>query len=199
MSKVDENVKETECNEEVEETKEEKDVTEESEVEEKVENEEQEDSCEEQGEETAVKIAALEEEKEKLIERLSRLQADFNNYRRRVKEEKKDIRARANENLLLELLPIIDNFERAIEANEDEGANFSKGVGMIYKQLMNLLNKEEVTPMESMGEEFDPELHHAVMKEPADDVEEDTIIQVMQKGYYYKDRVLRPAMVKVAE
>ncbi len=145
-------------------------------------------------------ILALEEEKKNLIDRLSRLQADFDNYRRRALQENKDLRARANEKLLSELLSIIDNFERALDVQENETESFIKGIEMIYRQIMSLLEKEGVTPIEADGESFDPNLHHGVIKEPAPEgVEEDTVTAVLQKGYMYKDRVLRPAMVKVAE
>ncbi|AZR74854.1 nucleotide exchange factor GrpE [Anoxybacter fermentans] len=165
------------------------------------------DTDKEAGEEKSPEVLALEEEKKKLeeekknlIDKLSRLQADFNNYRRRVAQEMEEHKARANERLLAELLPIIDNFERALSVEQNNDESFVKGVEMIYKQLLNLLEKEGVTPIEAEGEIFDPHLHHAVMKEPAPEgVVEDTIIAVLQKGYYYKGRVLRPAMVKVAE
>lgn len=144
-------------------------------------------------------VVVLEEEKKNLLDRLARLQAEFDNFRRRVAQEKLDLRARANENLLIELLPILDNFERAIGTGEGENQNYNKGVEMIYRQILNLFEKEGIQPIEAEGELFDPNLHHAVMKESQEGVEEDTIIQVLQKGYFYKDRVLRPAMVKVAE
>lgn len=149
--------------------------------------------------EKAPQAVALEEEKKNLLDRLARLQAEFDNFRRRVAQEKLDLRARANENLFTELLPIIDNFERAIGTGEGDNENYSKGIEMIYRQILNLFEKEGIQPIEAEGEFFDPNLHHAVMKESQEGVEEDTIIQVLQKGYFYKDRVLRPAMVKVAE
>ncbi len=145
-------------------------------------------------------VVALEEEKKNLFDRLSRLQAEFDNYRRRVSQEKKDLRAYANENLLTELLTIIDNFERALSVQENENESFFKGVEMIYRQVMNLLEKQGVTVIKAEGEPFDPNLHHGVMKEAGPEgVEEETVIAVLQKGYLYKDRVLRPAMVKIAE
>ncbi len=150
-------------------------------------------------EEKSPEILALEEEKKNLVERMSRLQADFDNYRRRSQLEKEDLKARSNENLITQFLPIMDNFERALENGGTNEESFFQGVALIYRQMLNFLENEGVISFDPMGEVFDHNKHHAVIKEPADNTEEDTIIQVLQKGYMYKDRVLRPAMVKVAE
>lgn len=158
------------------------------------------EQSEELAEETSPEIMALEEEKKGLIDRLSRLQAEFDNYRRRQGQERAEFTERANERLLLEFLPIMDNFERALEAGDTNEESFLQGVKMIYRQMQNFLEKAGVTSFESLGESFDLHRHHAVSKEPAPEgVLEDTVIQVLQKGYLCQKRVLRPAMVKVAE
>lgn len=152
--------------------------------------------------EKSPEVLVLEQEKQVIIDRISRLQADFDNYRKRAVLEKQDTIRRANENLLTQMLPIIDNFERALEAVKDNenAENLTQGVEMIYRQILALLEKEGVVTYDALGDMFDPHLHHAVLKEPAaEDVAEDTIIAVLQKGYMYQERVLRPAMVKVAE
>lgn len=158
------------------------------------------ESTEELAEEKSPEVLALEEEKKGLIDRLSRLQAEFDNYRRRQAQERMDFISRANERLLLDFLPIMDNFERALAAGDANEESFLKGVSMIYRQMQTLLEKSGVTSFEAEGESFDPHRHHAVSKESAPDgVLEDTVIQVLQKGYLCQKRVLRPAMVKVAE
>lgn len=158
------------------------------------------ESTEELAEEKSPEVLALEEEKKGLIDRLSRLQAEFDNYRRRQAQERVDFISRANERLLLDFLPIMDNFERALAAGDANEESFLKGVSMIYRQMQTLLEKSGVTSFEAEGESFDPHRHHAVSKESAPDgVLEDTVIQVLQKGYLCQKRVLRPAMVKVAE
>ncbi|MBS4535563.1 nucleotide exchange factor GrpE [Clostridium sp. D2Q-14] len=146
----------------------------------------------------------LEEDEEKEIEedkeRYLRLQADFANYKKRVEKEKASIYTFANEKIVTDLLDVIDNFERAFtsvdEAIEDD--SFYKGVIMVYKQLMDILEKNGLEEIKAKEEKFDPNLHHAVMQEENDEYEENTIIDVFQKGYKLKDKVIRPSMVKVS-
>ncbi|MDR2132239.1 MAG: nucleotide exchange factor GrpE [Clostridiales Family XIII bacterium] len=130
-----------------------------------------------------------------------RLAADFQNYKRRVEKEKSEIYAYANEKIAVDLLEVIDNFERALEAGgaeaKDEG--FAKGMELIFKQLLDILSKNGVEEIQSLGEEFDPAMHHAVMMEETDDRESGKVSAVLSKGYRLKDRVIRPAMVKVAQ
>lgn len=148
----------------------------------------------------SVEISALEEEKKMLIDRLSRLQADFDNYRKRVEKERAELIDYACAQAFTDFLPILDNFERALGAGQTEGENFVKGVELIYRQFLTFLEKQGVAVIEAEGALLDPHLHHAVLKEPGPaGVAEDTVIGVLQKGYLLKDRVLRPAMVKVAE
>ena len=127
-----------------------------------------------------------------------RLQADFVNYKRRTEQERKDYIELGSKKVLNELLTVIDNFERAIEAHTNE-ESFKEGVELIYKQLLELLNKNDVTEMKCLNEKFDPEFHHAVLVEEKQGVEEGIIIDVLQKGYLIGEKVLRPAMVKVSQ
>jgi molecular chaperone GrpE len=131
-----------------------------------------------------------------------RLAADFQNYKRRVEKEKSDVYAYANEKFAVDLLGVLDNFERALESGggaeaSDEG--FVKGMGLICKQLSDILLKNGVEEILCLGEEFDPSLHHAVMVEETEAYESGKVSAVLGKGYKLKDRVIRPAMVKVAE
>ena len=136
-----------------------------------------------------------------LKDRLMRQMAEFDNYRKRTDKEKKANYELGESEFLLKLLPVVDNFERGFEALEDEDREdaFAKGMDMIYKQLMKLLEDEGVTPIDAAGKPFDPMLHNAVMQQPSETVESGTVIQEFQKGYMFKDRVLRHSMVIVAE
>lgn len=136
---------------------------------------------------------------EDLNNQLLRLQADFVNFRKRSEKEKESTIIYALESFLLSLLPIIDNFQRAIESAENKEDGFYKGVEMIYQQLLKVLNDNDVEEIVSLGEDFDPNLHHAVFMEDNDDYESGKIIEVLQKGYKLKERVIRPSMVKVAK
>ncbi len=136
----------------------------------------------------------LEESKDRLL----RLQAEFLNYKRRVEKEKTDLYAFGCEELARDLLPIIDNLERALNTLKEQDDSVFKGIAMIKNQLFQVLNKHEITEIEALGQPFDMHLHHAVMTEPCENKEqENTVAEVMQKGYMLKKRVLRPSMVKV--
>lgn len=130
---------------------------------------------------------------------LQRLQADFNNFRKRTEKEKTDISTFANEKLICELLLVLDNFERALESNDDKEAEFYKGVSLIYKQIIDTLSKFGLETIASDNEEFDPNFHHAVMQEEVEDVEPQRVLETFQKGYKLKARVIRPSMVKVSK
>lgn len=131
-------------------------------------------------------------------DQLIRLTADFTNYKRRVEKEKKDFLALGVKKVALDLLGVIDNFERALD-HSDEDSSFKEGVEMIYQQLLDLLKKNNIYPMEALNEKFDPNRHHAVLVEEKEGVEEGVVIDVVQKGYMINDEVLRPAMVKVSQ
>lgn len=133
-----------------------------------------------------------------LKDSLQRLQADFNNFRRRTQQEKESLSIYANEKMVIDLLPVIDNMERALEACDDKESDMYKGIELVYKQLKDTLSKFSVEEIAAQNEEFDPNLHMAVMQEPAEGVEPNKVIQVLQKGYKLSSRVIRPSMVKVS-
>lgn len=141
-----------------------------------------------------------EKEDEELETRYLRLQADFANYKKRIEKEKESIYTFANEKLVSELLDVIDNFERAFSSVDEkvENDSFFEGVTMVYKQLINILEKNGLEEIEAKNQKFDPNLHHAVMQEANDEVDENTVIDVFQKGYKLKNKVIRPSMVKVS-
>ncbi|AET70402.1 molecular chaperone GrpE (heat shock protein) [Desulfosporosinus orientis DSM 765] len=131
---------------------------------------------------------------------LMRLQAEFDNYRKRTQKEKTEIIKYASERLIAELLPVLDNFERAASSartNPDFNA-FSQGVDMIFRQMQTVLDKEGLKAIEATGQPFDPNLHDAVLRVESDEHPENTVVEELQKGYYLKEKVLRPSMVKVS-
>ena len=142
---------------------------------------------------------ALEKERDMLKEQLLRAVADFDNYRKRVERERRELSEYAAADVLLELLPIIDNFERALQAPAGGDEAFKKGVELIHKQMLDLLRKRGVTLIEALGADFDPNVHQAVIHEPSDEHREGEVMQELQRGYKLGDRLLRPAMVKVAK
>lgn len=152
----------------------------------------------------------LEEENHKLkndlkesSEKVLRLAAEMQNYKKRNETEKSNMLKYANEDLAKSLLPILDNFERAIKLDDndlsDEVSKFLSGFKMIYGSFVNVLNNIEVKEIECDGLEFDPVYHQAVLTEKDETKPSGVILEVLQKGYIYKDKVIRPAMVKVNE
>ncbi len=132
--------------------------------------------------------------------RLERLQADFDNYKKRQEKKQKEFIEFANERLISNLLTVLDNLERALGSakNNKNSKAIKEGVTNILKEFHNILNKEGVKPMQSIGHIFDPYKHEAVMRVDTEKYSEDTVTEEFQKGYYIKSKVLRPAMVKVA-
>jgi len=146
------------------------------------------------------KLAAKEKELDELNQRFLRLAADFENYRRRTRQETAEIRRTANERLLRELLPIVDNYERALEtAKKDLPENLYTGIEIIYRQLCNLLTQEGVEPIESVGKPFDPQYMDAFQRVETSEYPEGTVTAEVQKGYLLQGKVLRPALVIVAK
>lgn len=143
-------------------------------------------------------VAALEAQLKEKSDRILRLQADFENFRRRTAKEREELAAVITQNMIGDLLPLLDNFERAMAVEQSDGAAFQKGVEMIYTQLREVLEKNGLEPIEAEGQPFDPNVHQAVMRVENPDVEDGTVTQVLQKGYRAKGRVIRPAMVQVA-
>lgn len=152
-----------------------------------------------QQEKTETKPEGVSKEEEELNVRYLRLAADFQNFRKRVEKEKSDIYAYANEKIVVELLDVIDNFERALDHSSDNSESFAEGMSMIFKQFKGVLEKNGVEEMKAEGEPFDPNFHHAVMTENSVEHESGSVTQVLQKGYLLNNKVIRPAMVKVAE
>lgn len=140
---------------------------------------------------------ALTEENRDLKDRYMRTLADFENYRKRADREKADFYKYALQGVLKELLPVLDNFDRALD-HAEEGDDFHRGVALIYKQLLSTLQKHGVKPIDEAGVRFDPNIHEGVMREEDPSVPSQTVTAILQKGYFLHDRVLRPAMVKVA-
>ena len=143
----------------------------------------------------------LEEKKEEelhlqeLTDSVKRIQAEFINYKRRTEQEKEMLSSLANERIILDLLPVLDNFQRGLDAIEEKEGSLYEGMELIYKQLLSTLKKNGVQEIDTTID-FDPNFHHAVMQE--DGEESGKILEVFQKGYLLKEKVIRPAMVKVS-
>jgi molecular chaperone GrpE len=142
-------------------------------------------------------IARLEAEKQESEERLKRLQADFENFRRRTRQEKEELAAVVTQGLLTDMLPLLDNFQRAMAAEAKDIESFKQGVEMIYKQFQDALAKNGLEAIDTTDAKFDPNFHQAVMRVQDPEKEDDTIAAELQKGYMAKGRVLRPSMVQV--
>ena len=136
-------------------------------------------------------------EKSELNDRLLRRQADFENFRKRAERDRSDFLQFASMEFVRELLPVLDDFERALKV-ECADANYAKGVELIYSRLYEALKKLGLEPMDTVGKTFDPNLHQAVERVETDRAEDQVILGEFQKGYKFKGKLLRPAMVKVA-
>jgi molecular chaperone GrpE len=151
-----------------------------------------------QAEQTEDQTDELAGERDELVDRLQRLQAEFENYRKRAARDQQALVARAHERLVKELLPVLDDLGRALEAAEQhEEAALEDGVRLVHKQLMDVLAKEGLTEIETDGT-FDPHVHEALLAQQSD-AEAGTVLDVLQKGYRLGDHVLRPARVTIAE
>ena len=152
-------------------------------------------------------LVTLQRERDAMKEQFLRAVADFDNYRKRIDRERRELSEYAAADVLLDLLPVIDNFERALEASSPAEAGhhgaendaLRRGVELIHKQMLDLLRKRGVVPIEALGADFDPNVHQAVIHEPSDEHREGEVMQEMQRGYKLGERLLRPAMVKVAK
>jgi len=129
--------------------------------------------------------------------RLLRLQADFDNYRKRVQKEREEEHRFAAEKFILGILPALDNLERALAARGEQEESIVTGVEMIQRQIMEFLAREGVAPVPSVGAQFDPAIHEAVAHEPDPGREDNEVMAELRRGYYLKGKVIRPAMVKV--
>lgn len=156
-----------------------------------------EEIIEERLEEVKKQLTEVTEEKEEYLSKLKRLKADFVNYRNRAKKEKSQIETKTKTEIINSLLPVIDNFERALKS-VGEDSEFLSGVKMIHKQLVEELKKEGLEIIETKGEEFDPAYHEAVMQIESEEYDSGYIVEEIQRGYIMNGKVVRPAMVKVA-
>jgi molecular chaperone GrpE len=145
-------------------------------------------------------LADLQRERDELKDRWLRKSAEFDNYRKRIERERREQADQAIVDLLQDVLPVVDDFDRALTVDAGEGsAAYRKGVELIHGKLHDLLRRYGVTPIHSLGADFDPNLHQAVIQEVSPEHREGEVIGELQKGYMIKDRLLRPAMVKVAK
>lgn len=137
---------------------------------------------------------------EELTDRLTRQMAEFDNFRKRTEKEKSQMYEIGAKDIIEKILPVVDNFERGIAAvpEEEKSNSFAEGMEKIYKQLMTTLEEIGVKPIEAVGQEFDPDFHNAVMHVEDEEVGENIITEEFQKGYLYRDSVVRHSMVKVA-
>lgn len=144
--------------------------------------------------------AELAEQLQDTEAKLLRTLADFDNFRRRMRQEHEDLQKFAARKVLEGLLPVVDNFERALAAfeNKDAGEDLKTGIEMVYRQLQSVLSAQGVCAMEAIGQPFDPQVHEAVMQEAVAGQAAGVVLQELQKGYMLHDKVLRPAMVKVS-
>ena len=142
-------------------------------------------------------LQKLKAERDSLLDRLARMQAEFDNARKRAAKEQQDFRDFAMVDAIKTLLPVVDSFERALQAKSD-AADFRSGVELIYKQLQDVLAKMGVKPIVARGEQFDPHVHEAIEMVETADAADHEVLEEWQRGYKLKDRLLRPAMVKVA-
>ena len=146
-------------------------------------------------------VDQLTQERSTLLDQLLRRQAEFENYRRRVDRERAETYARSRAEVVLELLPVIDNFERALASLGHSGSDaksLREGIELIHRQLNDALGKFGLEPVETVGHAFDPNVHEAVSAEPSEEHEENTVIAEFQRGYRLGEKLLRPAKVKVA-
>ncbi|MCU1230906.1 MAG: nucleotide exchange factor GrpE [Acidobacteria bacterium] len=145
----------------------------------------------------AVTDETLRAENRELRDRVLRTMADYENFRKRAEREKQDFFRYALAGTMKDLLPVLDNFERALEHSEEDD-DFHKGVSLIYKQLAEALQKAGLRAITESNVKFDPNIHEAVVREENSSVPSHTVVDVLQKGYFLNDRLLRPALVKVA-
>jgi molecular chaperone GrpE len=147
----------------------------------------------------AEQIQQLLAEKQELVNSMARRQADFENFRKRLEKERGQDRQRALESIIDRILPVLDAFDRALAGQTESGAaEYLKGFELIRRQLWDILAKQGLTRIESVGKQFDPHFHHAIEQHPTANHKEGEIIGELQSGYLFQDHVLRPAMVRVA-
>ena len=145
-------------------------------------------------------IAELQRERDELYDRLLRKTAEFDNYRKRIDRERREQADQTVTRFLEELLTVVDDFDRALTVeSKGDSAAYRKGVELIHAKLHDMLRRQGVTPIDALGADFDPNLHQAVIHEPSPDHREGEVIGELRRGYLIGDKLLRPAMVKVAK
>jgi len=156
--------------------------------------------------EPSLEVNELKQQRDEFYDRLLRKTAEFDNYRKRTERERLQLSEAAAADLLGELLPLVDDLDRALKADADSAAKsggadaaIRKGVELIQRQLLEILRKRGVTPIDALGADFDPHFHQAVAYEPAEGRREGEVVEEFRRGYMLGDRLLRPAMVKVAK
>lgn len=143
--------------------------------------------------------AALRRERDDFQDRWMRTTAEFDNFRKRIERERKDLADFVSFEILLEILPVIDDLERALQANAgDSVEGYRRGVELIHKRVLDMLRKRGVSPIDATGKDFDPHIHQAVAREVSERYRDGEVIEEMQRGYLLGDKLLRPTMVKVA-
>jgi molecular chaperone GrpE len=147
----------------------------------------------------ADEIVELRKERDSLHDRLLRQAAEFDNYRKRVDRERRDVAQLAAIDLVQELLPVIDDFERALQTDAPGAESYRQGLEIIHRALMDILRKRGVTPIDAVGTDFDPQVHQAVAYEEAPDLRDGEVMEQFTRGYKLGDKLVRPAMVKVAK
>ena len=151
------------------------------------------------GQESLMNLLNQEKSKaEDYFNRLARMQADFDNFRKRVSKEREDLLQYAGEQVITALLPVVDNLERALAARHTDAEKIFEGVEMISRQVGDILSAEGLTPISAVGQQFNPEIHEAVMSVQSDEHPENTVVEELRKGYTLKGKIIRPSMVKVA-
>jgi molecular chaperone GrpE len=151
--------------------------------------------------EGAADLAQLQQQRDEMYDRLLRKTAEFDNYRKRIDRERQQLAESAAADLIKDLLPLVDDLERALKADggSEAASAIRRGVELIHKQVLETLRKRGVTPIDALGADFDPHFHMAVAHEPAEGRRDGEVIEEFTRGYMLGDRLLRPAMVKVAK
>jgi len=163
--------------------------------------EEKKEACKDQLKEIQAELETAKQEAKETYDRFLRVSAEFENYKKRSAREMDDLRKYANQSLIVEMLAVVDNLERALISSNGNSSNdkcMADGVNLTLKEILKVFEKFNVKPIESIGQPFDPNFHQAMMQEETDDYPENTVITELQKGYMIHDRLLRPSMVVVA-
>ncbi|GAX90690.1 nucleotide exchange factor GrpE [Effusibacillus lacus] len=150
-------------------------------------------------EELLAEVIRLSAELSEVQNRLLRISADFDNFRKRARQEKEELGKYAALRMVQEILPVLDNFRLAMAAETTDAESMKKGIDMVFRQFLHALEREGVTEMNAVGQPFDPNRHEAVMQVESEEHESGIVVEELRKGYLLHDKVIRPAMVKVAK